>query len=241
MDLIELMIASLDQLGCYSNLQEWTGPSNSSSHLEKLTPLQIDLLASAVENLATAIVTVGLVEHITYTQYMYSSQIGLAFRNPLTNLANLSSARLSSSQSNFLPGVYERLVAARNRIDKFFLDEAKTLFANRFTIHLRSDSILSRILRFHLRHLQPNCLLNDPDLENKITQYLHQFFKLEVEKNQSAWFLSNCLWIFLPCSCYFSLWNTINHFYIHSLFFLTTNKTNIFFTFVYLRFDARFK
>ena len=174
------MVASLGQLGCYSNLQEWTRPSNSSSHLEKLTPLQIDLLASAVENLATAFVTFGLVEHMTYTQYMYRRRIGLVFRNPFTNLANSSSARLSISQSIFQPGGYERLVAARNRIDEFFLDAVKSLFANRLTIRIKSDSILPRILRFHLRHLQTKCLLDDPDLENKITQYLYQFFKLEV-------------------------------------------------------------
>ena len=67
-NLTSIMVASLGQLGCYSNLHEWTRPSNLCPHLEKLTPLQTDLLASAVENLATALVTFGLVEHMTYTQ-----------------------------------------------------------------------------------------------------------------------------------------------------------------------------
>ena len=138
------MIASLDHLGCYSNLHERTRPSNSSPHLEKFMLLQIDLLASAVENLATVFVTFELVEHMTYTQYMYRRQIGLVFLNPFTNLANSSSARLSISQSNFLPGDYEKLVADRNRIDEFFLDAAKTLFANRLAIRPKSDSILPR-------------------------------------------------------------------------------------------------
>ena len=42
--------------------------------------LLIDSLASAVENLGTAFVTFGLVEHMTYTQYMYRRQVGLVFR-----------------------------------------------------------------------------------------------------------------------------------------------------------------
>ena len=135
-----------------------------------------------MENLATAFVTFGLVEHMTYTQYMYRRQVGLVFRNPFTNLANSFWASLSISQSNFPPGDYEKLVAARNRIDEFFLNAAQSLLANRLTIRLKSDSILPRILRFHLRHLQSECLLDEHDLENKITRYLLQFFKLEVEK-----------------------------------------------------------
>ena len=159
--------------------------------------LLIDSLASAVENLGTAFVTFGLVEHMTYTQYMYRRQVGLVFRNPFTNLANSSSARLSISQSNSLPGDYEKLVAARNRIDEFFLDAAKTLFANRLAIRLKSDSILPRTLRFHIRHLPPQNLLNEQDLVVKISRFLYHFFKLEVKTNKSVRFLPNCLYILL--------------------------------------------
>ena len=195
------MIASLDQLGCYSNLHEWTRPSNSPPHLEKLTPPQIDLLASAVENLATAFVTFGLVEHMTYTQYMYRRQIGLVFRNPFINFANSSWTRQYISQSNFLPNGYERLVVARNRIDEFFLDAAKILFANRLAIRLKSDSILPRTLRFHIPHLPPQSLLNEHVLGVKINLFLYRFFKLEIKTNKSFRFLPNCLCIFLLIFC----------------------------------------
>ena len=196
------MIASLNQLGRYSYLHEWTRPSNSSSHLEKLTPLQIDLLASAVENLATAFVTFGLVEHMTYTKYMYRRQVGLVFRNSFANLTNSSWDRLSISRSNFLPSGYETLVAARNRIDEIFLDAAKTLFANRSAIRLKSDSILPRTLRFHIRHLLLQSLLNEHDLEIKINRFLYHFFKLEIKTNKSARFLSNYLYILLIIFCF---------------------------------------
>ena len=138
---------------------------------------------------------------MTYTQYMYRRQIGLVFLNPFTHLANSSSVRLSISQSNSLPGDYEKLVAARNRIDEYFLDAAKSLFANRLAIRLKSDSILPRTLRIHISHLPPQSLLNEHVLGVKINLFLYQFFKLEIMTNKSFRFLPNCLCIFLIFFC----------------------------------------
>ena len=180
------MIASLDQLGCYPNLRERTRPSNSSSHLEKLTPLQIDLLASAV---ATAFVTFGLIEHITYTQYMYWMHFGLVFPRQFINLAIASKAKQSSTQPTILSSDYESVVMARNGIDKLFFDAAQNIFAGRLVSQLRADSLLPRTLRLRLRNITLSLLI-DPLIEAKICTHLIGFFNLESLKmqNNNPWF-----------------------------------------------------
>ena len=60
------MIASIDELGCYSKLSEWTRLTWGAF----LTSPQIDLRASAVDNLLRSFLPFGLIEHIVYTQYM---------------------------------------------------------------------------------------------------------------------------------------------------------------------------
>ena len=181
------MIASLDDLGCYSNLNEWTRPMNSFQSLADLTHVQIDLLSSAVVNIATEFITFGLIEHMVYTQYMYRIHFGLVFRKPFINLANSSRARTSYFQSDLLPGDYKSKAMARNRIDQIFLEAAKHVFANRLANHLRGESILPRTLRLRLRHIEPKSLLTDPDLEVKINRYLYRFFENEARKNEASY------------------------------------------------------
>ena len=167
------MLASLRDLGCYSNLEEWTRPIHAYSTLASLTPIQVDLLASAVQNLATSFVTFGLVEHIVYTQYMYRMHFGLIFRNPFTDTTSESQTRKAYEQSTLLPRDYVSTVMARNRIDELFVDAARHIFASRLTMRLRSESVLPR----------PEYLLSDGDLEVKICGHLRDFMKTEVRRN----------------------------------------------------------
>ena len=179
------MLASLDDLGCYFHLPDWTRPAHSHLTFSDLTPYQVDLITSAVENLATMFVTFGLVEHMTYTQYMYRVDMGPIFRKIFTNLENSSSAKQSYAQPGLLTANYENLVMSRNRIDELFLKAAQNIFSNRPAIRLRAESILPRRLRFQLLNVEPSRLLNDHDLEMKICRFLQRFFKLEVRKNET--------------------------------------------------------
>ena len=84
------MIASIDELGCYSKLSEWTRPTCGAF----LTSPQIDLLASAVDDLLRSFVTFGLIEHIVYRQYMYRVHFGLIFRKPFSKPLNATHVSL---------------------------------------------------------------------------------------------------------------------------------------------------
>ena len=110
------MIDSIDELGCYSKLSEWTRPTCGAF----LTSPQIDLLASAVDNLLRSFVTFGLIEHIVYTQYMYRVHFGLIFRMPFSKPLNVTHVSLASAIKDFLPKNYKDMVRPRNRLDELF-------------------------------------------------------------------------------------------------------------------------
>ena len=175
------MIASLDDLGCYSSLHEWTIPLSISVSNAHLTPLQLDLLASAVENLATAFVTFGLIEHITYTQYMYRVHFGLTFRKPFTDSTGETHTRRAYAHPNLFPQDFEDIVKTRNYLDEIFLKAARHLFANRLAMLLQSESILPRLLRFRLRYIKPSYLLRDKFLKFTICRHLRRFFNAEAK------------------------------------------------------------
>lgn len=183
------MIASLDDLGCYSKLKEWTSPSALGTNF---SPSQIDLLASAVENLATSFATFGLIEHIVYTQYMYRMVLGLVFRIPFKNNANDSWVSDAYQEPGLLPSGWEQVAQARNRIDMVFVAFARHLFAHRLAAHLRAESILPMRLRLLLHQVEPRLLLSDENLETRICRHLSRFFKKEVAwRELNSWMTHN--------------------------------------------------
>ena len=178
------MIASIDDLGCYANLDEWTRPADLGATHFSLSPIQIDLLASAVENLATAFATFGLIEHPVYTQYMYRIHLGLVFRVPFISHENVTRAKLAQEMPGLLPPDWERITLARNQIDEVFLTASRHIFSHRLALLLQADSFLPLRFRFHLRRLQPRLLLTDADLETRVCSYLHRFFMSEIRRRQ---------------------------------------------------------
>ncbi|KAL5963561.1 Heparan-sulfate 6-O-sulfotransferase 1-A [Taenia solium] len=170
------MIASLDDLGCYSKLKEWTSPIGLGVNF---SPSQMYLLASAVENLATSFATFGLIEHAIYTQYMYRMLLGLVFRIPFENNANDSWVNEAYQEPGLLPSDWEQVAEARNRIDMTFMAFARHLFAYRLAARLRAESVLPVRLRLSLRQVQPRLLLSDGNLEARICRHLSRFFKKE--------------------------------------------------------------
>ena len=172
------MIASIDELGCYSKLSEWTRPTWDAF----LTSQQIDLLASAVDNLLRSFVTFGLIEHIVYTQYMYRVHFGLIFRKPFSKPLNATHVSLASAITDFLPKNYKDIVRPRNRLDELFFQIAQHIFAHRLSMLLQTDTFVPKFLRIHLRHAEPKRLLTDHDLESKISRHLLHIHKLESRK-----------------------------------------------------------
>ncbi|KAH9279153.1 Heparan-sulfate 6-O-sulfotransferase 1-A [Echinococcus granulosus] len=173
------MIASLDDLGCYSNLREWTKPANLAVNFS-LSPPQIDLLASAVENLATAFATFGLIEHTIYTQYMYRMLLGLVFRIPFKNNINTSWVSEAYQEPGLLSSDWKQVAEARNQIDMMFVAFARHLFTHRLAARLRAESILPMRLRLFLRQVEPRLLLSDTNLEARVCRHLSRFFKKEI-------------------------------------------------------------
>ncbi|VDM18170.1 unnamed protein product [Hydatigera taeniaeformis] len=171
------MIASLDDLGCYTNLKEWTYPLAPGANF---SPPQIDLLVSAVENLATAFATFGLIEHAIYTQYMYRMVLGLVFRTPFKNNANDSWVSDAHHEPGLLSNDWKEVAEARNRIDLMFVAFARHLFAHRLAARLRAESALPMRLRLFLRQLGPPLLLSNANLEAKICRHLSRFFNKEI-------------------------------------------------------------
>ncbi|EUB61271.1 Heparan-sulfate 6-O-sulfotransferase 1-A [Echinococcus granulosus] len=164
------MIASLDDLGCYSNLREWTKPANLAVNFS-LSPPQIDLLASAVENLATAFATFGLIEHTIYTQYMYRMLLGLVFRIPFKNNINTSWVSEAYQEPGLLSSDWKQVAEARNQIDMMFVAFARHLFTHRLAARLRAESILPMRLRLFLRQVEPRLLLSDTNLEARTANF----------------------------------------------------------------------
>ena len=162
------MIASIDEPGCYSKLSEWTIPTWGAF----LTSPQIDLLTSTVDNLLRSFVTFGLIEHIIYTQYMYSEHFGLIFRKPFSKPLNATHVSLASAITDLLPKNDKDIVRPRNRLDEMFCRIAQHTFAHRLSMLLQTDSFIPRLLRIHLRHAEPKRLLTDYDLESKISRHI---------------------------------------------------------------------
>ncbi|KAL5105283.1 Heparan-sulfate 6-O-sulfotransferase 1-A [Taenia crassiceps] len=183
------MIASLDDLGCYSKLKEWTYPAGLDVNFSSA---QIDLLASAVENLAISFATFGLIEHIVYTQYMYRMLLGLVFRVPFENNMNNSRVSEAYQEPGLLPRDWVQVAEARNRIDMMFVAFARHLFAHRLANRLRAESILPTRLRLILRHVEPRRLLSDGNLEARICRHLSRFFKKEIAwREMNLWMTNN--------------------------------------------------
>lgn len=170
------MLASLDSLGCYADLEEWSRPLDSNA--TTFSPAQQALLESAQSNLATALTTFGLTEHIVYSQYMYRAVFGLVFREPFHS-ANATHAEMALQTPELLPPDWERETRQRNYLDKQLFRFGRELFARRVTVLLLSDSRLPLRLRARLRWLPPHLSVLDPFVEEQVSRRLKRLFELE--------------------------------------------------------------
>uniref|UniRef100_A0A0R3T480 Heparan-sulfate 6-O-sulfotransferase n=1 Tax=Rodentolepis nana TaxID=102285 RepID=A0A0R3T480_RODNA len=173
------MLASLADLDCYTHLNEWTQPIPSNI---SISSHQVDLLLSAVDNLATKMATFGIIEHSVYTQYMYRMILGLIFRVPFVNKSNDSWTAEAYKIPGYLPENWESLSEDRNRLDKAFISFARVLFSRRLAARLRAESSLPVRWRLQLRRIDSNLLISDVYLESVMSRYLTRLLQTETKR-----------------------------------------------------------
>ncbi|KAM7538986.1 hypothetical protein Aperf_G00000050342 [Anoplocephala perfoliata] len=180
------MLASLDDLGCYSHLAEWTRPisPNAEGNIS-FSSHQIDLLISAIDNLVIDLATFGLIEHSVYTQYMYRMVLGLVFRVPFTNKSDDSWTSEAYRTPGFLPPGWKNMSEDRNRLDAAFISFARVLFSRRLAARLRVESALPVRWRLLLRRLDSGLLISDIHLETTVCRYLTRFFHAEAARREA--------------------------------------------------------
>lgn len=180
------MLASLDDLKCYSHLSEWS-QSISPGGQENISfsSHQIDLLTSAIDNLAIDFATFGFIEHSVYTQYMYRMVLGLVFRRSFTNESDDSWTSKAYRTPGFFPPDWKIMSEARNRLDEAFISFARVIFSRRLAARLRVESALPVRWRLLLRRLDPGLLISDVSLETAVCRYLTRFFHAEAARRQA--------------------------------------------------------
>ncbi|VDN11006.1 unnamed protein product, partial [Dibothriocephalus latus] len=146
------MLASLEPLGCYADLTNWTAAVPAAA-TRILTSSQQALLDSAKVNLATRMVVFVLSEYMSYSQYLLQRAFGIVFRQTFfdpqasPHLTHADLARQSLETNRFGTAGWRRLVAAHNALDLHLWAFARGLFAARLAAALRVDSRLPRSLR----------------------------------------------------------------------------------------------
>uniref|UniRef100_A0A0X3P084 Heparan-sulfate 6-O-sulfotransferase n=2 Tax=Schistocephalus solidus TaxID=70667 RepID=A0A0X3P084_SCHSO len=208
------MLASLEPLGCYADLTNWTAavPATAPS----LSSSQQALLDSAKVNLATRLVVFVLSEYMSYSQYLLQRAFGIVFRqtffdpraSPLLTHADL--ARQSLETNGIGIADWRRLIAEHNALDLRLWEFARELFAARLAAALCIDSRLPRSLRrlltSNLLTSKRQTLIFDTNFRRRVDNVLFKIFlrqqgehnSLGVRQNQQEYWqakLARDLWL----------------------------------------------